>query len=73
MTVVTKVGGFDRTCLVIDLCTHKPLTLIEIAQIEDKLSMVLSTDILKHNNIAKVDIIGPNRFNLPLRNALRLE
>jgi hypothetical protein len=68
MTVVEKVGGFSRTCLVIDLCTAEPLTLIELAQIEDKIGLVLA----KVNEIYKADIVRTNRFVQPLRAALRL-
>jgi hypothetical protein len=76
MTVVKKVGGLDRTCIVIDLCTAKPLTPVQLAQIEDKISMVLSTIPMLNEGdlgIARIDVVGPSRFVAPLRNALRLE
>ena len=75
MTVVKKVGGYDRTCLVVDLCTMKPLTPAQLVQIEDKISMLLSAmPLLNTTDIgpAKIEIAGPGRFNAPLRDALRL-
>lgn len=69
MSVVTKVGGFDRTCLVVDLYTAEPLTSAQIALIEDQIGLVLS----KMQIIYRSDVVGPNRFITPLKAALRLK
>jgi len=67
--VVNNVGGFRRTCLVIDLCTAEPLTPVEVAQIEDQIGLVLA----KIKVIHRSDIANSSRFTKPLRVALQLE
>jgi RIO-like serine/threonine protein kinase len=65
---VPIVGGFDRTCVVIELCTNGPLSPARIAQIEDQIELVLD----KFNDIYKSDVIGPHRFTTQLKTALQL-
>jgi hypothetical protein len=67
-TTVDVIGGFRRTCLVIDLCTVEPLTSAEVAQIEDQLGLVLT----KMNIVYRSDIVNQSRFTKPLRTALQL-
>jgi len=69
IAVVDRVGGFKRTCLVIDICTQEPLTPSEIAQIEDQLGLALA----KIKVIHRSDIANSSRFTKPLRVALQLE
>jgi hypothetical protein len=69
IAVVDKVGGFRRTCLVIDLCTTESLAPAEIAQIEDQIGLALA----KINAIYHSDIVNSSRFTKPLRTALQLE
>lgn len=65
---VPTVGGFDRTCIIIELCTSGPLSAVRIAQIEDQIGLTLS----KFNDIYKSDVVGPHRFTTQLKAALRL-
>jgi hypothetical protein len=69
MPVVAKNGGFDRTCIIIDLCTKEPMTPVQITQIEDQMELVLE----RNKTIYKFDVVGPHRFITPLKMALRLE
>jgi hypothetical protein len=69
IAIVDKVGGFKRTCIVIDLCTSEPLTSAEIAQIEDQIGLTLA----KIKAIYRLDIANSSRFTKPLRIALQLE
>lgn len=66
--IVTTIGGYSRTCLVVDLCTPEPLTKAQIAQIEDQIGLTLE----KSNLTGRSDVVGPDRFIVPLRSALRL-
>jgi hypothetical protein len=66
--VVDEIGGFNRTCLVIDLCTLERLTPVQLAQIEDQVGLVLA----KTKEIYKADVVRADRFIQPLKTALRL-
>jgi hypothetical protein len=68
MTKVTTVGGFSRTCLVVDIYTIDPMTPIQLAQLEDQIGLVVA----KFQAIEQADVVGPTRFITPLKNALRL-
>jgi hypothetical protein len=65
---VRVYGGFARTCLVVDLCTSAPLEQARLAQIEDSIAMTLQ----KQVDLEKISVVGPDRFDRPLREALRL-
>lgn len=65
---VKVYGGFARTCLVVELCTTAPLEQARLAQIEDSIAMALQ----KHVDLEKFAVVGPERFDRPLREALRL-
>jgi hypothetical protein len=65
---VRAYGGYVRTCLVVELCTTAPLEQARLTQIEDSIAMTLR----KHVDLEKFSVVGPNRFDRPLREALRL-
>jgi hypothetical protein len=69
LTKVVKVGGFNRTCFVVDICTEEPLTSAQLVQLEDQIALTVE----RFRFVYKSDIVGPNRFITPLRAALRLE
>jgi hypothetical protein len=68
-TKVAEIGGYHRTCLVIDLFTLQELGAPQIAAIEDQIELLLSRIRL----VDKSEVVGPHRFVKPLRVALRLE
>jgi len=65
---VRVYGGFARTCLVVELCTTTPLEQARLAQIEDSIAATLQ----RHVDLEKFVVVGPDRFDRPLREALRL-
>jgi hypothetical protein len=67
--VVEETGGFNRTCLVIDLCTVERLTSAQLAQIEDQVGLVLD----RIKDIYKADVVRADRFIPSLKAALRLK
>jgi len=69
LSVVSKTGGFYRTCVVLDLYTIEPITPAQLSQIEDQIGLTVS----KMKTIHSSDVVGPNRFTTQLLNALRLE
>ena len=68
LKTVEIVGDYNRTCLVLELCTLRPLGTVKLAQIEDAIAMTLS----KFVEIGKADVVHAHRFTAPLSTALHL-
>ena len=68
MTEVTKSGGFHREVLVLELRTLGRMDPARLAQLVDAVSM----DIVKFQDVESFDVVGSDRFDPPLRRAMRL-
>ena len=66
--VVLINGGYDRTCLVLEIYTTGHVDQARLAQIEDTITMALD----KFKEIEKLDVVRPTRFTAPLSKALHL-
>ncbi len=67
---VDQTGGFDRTCLVIDILSDGRLNSTQLAYIQEQLEMTLEK--LLPSVIEKSQIITPDRFDPMLRDGLRI-
>ena len=67
---VDKIGGYHRTCVVIELLSLERLNNCELASIKEQLELVLSK--LSKSNIEKTDVVLPDRFDHVLNNSLKL-
>ena len=66
--VVSKTGGFDRTCLVVEIFTIGVVDTLRLSQLEDAIGVAVS----KFVEVEKHDIIRQSRFTKPLCKALCL-
>ncbi len=64
---VRKLGGMDRTCLVVELLSATPLPATRLAQLADAIDTVLA----KHSDIEH-QVVLEARFDTTLRRGLRL-
>lgn len=69
---VTVVGGYYRTCLVIELISLDKLSGSEIAVILEKLEATIEKLKTSMVNLEKSDVVTPDRFDPILRASLRL-
>ena len=67
---VDKIGGYHRTCVVIELLSLEQLDNCELASIKEQLELALSK--LSKANVEKTDVILPDRFDRILSNGLKL-
>ena len=68
--VVDKTGGFNRTCLVVELLSDGQLDNAQLAYIQEQLEAVLNR--VLPSVMQKTQIITPDRFDPVLRAGLRV-
>lgn len=71
-TVVKRIGGFDRYCLVIELLSLGELSPIQIAMVKEQLEATLEKLRLSMAVIEKSQVVVPDRFDTLVRQGLRL-
>lgn len=69
-TAVDKLGGFHRTCIVIDLLSLEQLNPGELAVLQEKLEATIEN--VRNQNIEKADVVLPDRFDIILKKGLRI-
>ncbi len=65
---VPKIGGFDRTCYVLELRTLGEMDPIRRAMLEDAIGVAVA----KFQEVESFDIVRSDRFDTDLRHAMRL-
>lgn len=66
---VTKVGGLNRTCLVIDLLSNEELDSTIKASLIERIEAICDS---YKSTIETYDVVTPDRFNHVLSAALKL-
>ena len=67
-TKIEKVGGYDRTCYVLELFTLGAMDPIRRANMEDAIQMTIN----RFKEVEKHEIIKSDRFDHVLRKAMRI-
>jgi hypothetical protein len=67
---VDKTGGYDRTCIVVELLSDGRLDAAQLAYVQEQLEMTLAR--VLPSAIEKSQVITPDRFDPMLREGLRV-
>lgn len=70
---VGTLGGFSRTCLIIELLSLKPLSGPELAFLQEQMEATLVKAMSRMSNLEKSQIVTPDRFDSKLIAGLRLK
>ena len=68
--IVNNTGGYDRTCLVVELLSLGVLTDHQLTHIKEQLEATLNR--LLPAIVDKSQVVTPNRFDTLLRSGLRV-
>ena len=68
--VISKVGDYSRTCLVIELLSLGEIDNTQLAYIKERLEATIHN--LRLGNIEKFEIALPDQFDRVVRDGLRL-
>jgi len=68
--VISKVGDYSRTCLVIELLSLGEIDNTQLAYIKERLEATIHN--LRLSNIEKFEIALPDQFDRVVRDGLRL-
>lgn len=70
---LSKVGGYARTCIVIELLTLEELSDTERAVIMEHLEQAVESLKKKTSMIESTDVVHSDRFDTQLREGLRIK
>jgi hypothetical protein len=70
--VVTKVGEYDRTCMVLEVLSLGSLSPTQLAQIREQVELAIHKIPGVGSIVEGLQIVGFERFDAPLAAALRL-
>lgn len=65
---VDKTGGYDRTCLVIELISDGRLEPAQLAHLQEQMEALLA----KFAHLEKYQVVTPDQFDGLLRDGLRV-
>ncbi len=68
--VVDKTGGYNRTCVVVEFLSNGQLDSAQLAYVQEQLETVLVK--MLPSVVEKSQVVTPDRFDLKLREGLRL-
>lgn len=68
--VVDKTGGYDRTCLVVEIMSDGRLNAAQLAHIQEQLEATLAR--VLPAVVEKSQVVTPDRFDSMLREGLRV-
>ena len=69
---VDKLGGFHRSCFVIDILSLDNLSPVQLAMIQEQIEASLSAISKNMRDIERVEVVAPDRFDKLLKDGLRL-
>jgi hypothetical protein len=69
---VTKVGDYDRTCMVLEILSLGELSQAQLAQIREQVELSIRKIPGVGSVVEGLQMVGPERFDPQLATALRL-
>lgn len=69
---VDKLGGFHRSCFIIDILSLDNLSPAQLAMIQEQIEAAMSTIASNMRDIEKAEVVTPDRFDKLLKDGLRL-
>lgn len=67
---VNKTGGYDRTCLVVEILSDGGLGAAQLAHIQEQIEALLSR--MLPATVEKTQVVLPDRFDPILKEGLRI-
>tara|TARA_R110000751_G_scaffold23590_2_gene65151 strand:+ start:6335 stop:6592 length:258 start_codon:yes stop_codon:yes gene_type:complete len=69
---VDELGGFRRSCFIIDILSLENLSSVQIAIIQEQIEAAMSTISNNMHDIERSEVVSPDRFDRSLKDGLRL-
>ena len=69
---VDKLGGFHRSCFIIDILSLEDLNPAQLAIIQEQIEASVSTISKNMHDIERAEVVAPDRFDTLLKDGLRL-
>jgi hypothetical protein len=69
---VDKLGGFYRSCFIIDILSLNSLSPTQLAMIQEQIEASVSTISKNMRDIERAEVVTPDRFDKLLKDGLRL-